>query len=324
MRRLPSIDILRVITVALIVYRHTYGAEAAPMIASVGVPFFFFLTGWLWKPGKRSIGEEARHRWHTLGIPYIAWLVILYPLYLFGFWFQDKLTLERAIAPLLGGSYVGAPYSTFWFISALLLAGILMRLLDRAGTLVLLSAAMALLAVGGMFGAMLAVVPLGLGVAVPSVSFLLLGRIFRTMTGTRWRPVALVAIPVVSVATIPLAPIDIKIGNFGTFMASGLLAVMLTWAVIVSLDWALSKLPTVAGTLSRYLSPITSVAIIVVLTHPAVLWILRFAVPAENPPPWVPLVALFVPWAAAVLIARTRLAPFLIGREPQKATVATR
>lgn len=54
--RSPAIDLVRVLAIALVVYRHTFvvSLEEQSVLLSSASPFFFFLTGWLWRPGSRT------------------------------------------------------------------------------------------------------------------------------------------------------------------------------------------------------------------------------------------------------------------------------
>lgn len=313
MNRLPSIDILRVATVAMIVYRHTYGASDL-MILSVGVPFFFFLTGWLWTPGKRDASGELDHRWHTLGIPYLSWLIVLSPIFLLGYYVQDKLTWETTMSGLFGGSYAEATYNTFWFISALFFVGVLMRFFDNWKTVPLILAGLVLLATG-VFGPVLAILPLSVGVAIPSLAFAILGRVFRSFTapGKNATLTAAATLAFAVPLTLSSERLDIKFGDFGTPLLSGLLAVLIIWAVLVLLDAGFRALPDKGSRLAQWLGPVTAVAIMVVLTHPVILWGLGYFYP-DTLPAWAFPVALITPWIAALVIDRTPLARFLVGR----------
>ncbi|WLP87111.1 acyltransferase family protein [Corynebacterium stationis] len=312
--RLPSIDILRVLVVAMIVHRHTFGSSDL-LISSVGVPFFFYLTGWLWRPGRRTVKEEVAHRWRTLGIPFVCWWLLLYPLFLAAFFFRGDLSFERAVSPILRGSYVGTAYTTFWFISALFAVGILMRFLDRFSGTILILVGVSLLAIGGLLGEHLVVVPLGWGVALPSLAFAIFGRLsYRWSQVPAGRAVSLTVLIPAALVTVFFERIDIKYGDFGTPLVSGILVALIIWGVLVLLDSIFLKVPALSG-LGAWLGPLTSVAIVVVLVHPVVLWALRFLAPGGGASEaWIFIVALVVPWIGALLLKRTKLAPYLLGQ----------
>ena len=75
--RSVGIDTLRIIGIAAVVVGHVWIDDTTrAVIYTWHVPLFFVLTGYFWTPG-RPIGGELRKRWQTLGVPYLAWLVIL-------------------------------------------------------------------------------------------------------------------------------------------------------------------------------------------------------------------------------------------------------
>lgn len=318
--RLPSIDVLRITVVALIVYRHTFPAgDDQALLATVSIPFFFFLTGWLWRPGRRTVAGEIRNRWSTLGVPYLVWLAIIWVAFVSISAAQGRLGLRAAIVPFLGGEYAGRPFTTFWFISAICFSAVIMRTLDAAPRRVLVIVMVSALALGSLAGPVVSKVPLAAGAAVACLFFVIAGRLAREIwpspSGARTlSAVTLLAIAVL--ASLPLAHIDIKYGDFGTPFLSAIVAVVITWAAIVILDAMFSLLPAVSAALSGPLGVVAPVAILVVLVHPAVLYLL--GAPTVGAPAWVFFVALLVPWAGAVLLEHTPLSKLLLGRTRRK------
>ncbi|MFF2487756.1 hypothetical protein ACFVSU_15235 [Microbacterium sp. NPDC058062] len=321
MPRLPSIDVLRVLAVAIIVFRHTYPGPpdgSQPLIITISVAFFFFLTGWLWRPRRRTVAEEAANRWRTLGRPYVSWLLVILSLY--ALWLHGQGGLDPAMlrGPLLGGMYAGAPFSTFWFVSALFFVAILMRAIERMPLPWLVALGTVLLAIGGIWGHELATVPLALGVALPSLSFAIAGRALRAWmpSHTRRRAmIAAVALPLAVAATFGFTRLDLKYGQFGTLLVSGLLAIIVIWCAIALLDALFSSIDsTVVRGIQPALSRVTTVAIVVVLIHPVLIWIYRMLRPEATAPWWVYVVILIGSWTAALLLERTRLSPWFVGQ----------
>lgn len=314
-KRSPSIDLLRVLVVVLVVYRHTFPAgDDQLLLATVSVPFFFFLTGWLWRPGRRSVGSELGNRWQTLGRPYVSWLVILYAVWAPLYTVQNGISVGALAGPLIGGEWATRPFTTFWFLSALFLVAVSMRLLDRVPRMGLSLIAVACLALGGFFGDQLAAIPLGAGVAVPALGFALVARILReSLPRSSGRVVlcAAIAVPVLVALSLPLGHIDMKYGIFGTPVLSGLVAAGFAWASIVLLDALFSRM-TFGTRAMGWLSALTRVAIIPVLLHPVVLW--AFDAPQAGAPFWVFVAAVVLPWLLALVVARTPAAPWLVGQ----------
>ena len=225
------------------------------------------------------------------------------------------MTLERAVSPILRGPYVGAAYTTFWFISALFAVGILMRFQDRLHGVILILIGVSLLAIGGLVGEQLVVIPLGWGLALPSLAFTIFGRLsYRWSQVPAGRAVSLILLLPAALATVFFERIDIKYGDFGTPLISGLLVVLMIWGMLVSLDCIFLKFSGLSR-FGSWLGPLTSVVIVVVLVHPVVLWALRFLVPeGESSQVRIFIVALGLPWVGALLSRYTKLAPYFIGQ----------
>ncbi|GAA4196021.1 hypothetical protein GCM10022219_22010 [Microbacterium oryzae] len=191
--RLPSIDLLRVLTVIVIVWRHTWPVpkgEPQMLLATITVPFFFFLTGWLWRTGKRTIRDETKMRWLTLGRPYVTWLALIFIEFAASTIKGDitRDTIETLIRPLLGGSYAGRPFSTFWFISALFFVAIMMRAVEKLPRPHLVALAVLLAGVGALLGQKLDRIPLSIGLAIPCLAFAVAGYLLRQWAASREHP----------------------------------------------------------------------------------------------------------------------------------------
>lgn len=257
---------------------------------------------------------EVQNRWRSLGRPYLSWLIILYaiwaPLHTLG----SGIEVGTLAGPLLGGEWATRPFTTFWFLSALFLVAIGMRLLDglRRPWLALIS--LACLALGSIIGDLLAAIPLGAGVAIPALGLALIARVLRESTPQGSVPTVVTAgaaVPLLIVASLPLGHIDMKYGVLGTPILSALIAAGLAWAAIVLLDFLFTKLSP-GPTARSWSSSLTKVAIIPVLLHPAILW--ATAAPQEGAPFWIFAASVTVPWALALFIARTPASPWLIGQ----------
>ncbi|MBB2956776.1 acyltransferase family protein [Pseudoclavibacter helvolus] len=311
--RSPSIDLLRVLVVVLVVFRHSYPAgEEQALIATVSVPFFFFLTGWLWRPGRRTLAGEVASRWRSLGIPYVAWFTVLYAVWAPWYVLTQRLSFGALAGPVLGGEWAQRPFTTFWFISTLFFVAVGMRVLDGLPTVMLAVVSVGCLLLGGVFGNVLALVPLGAGIAVPALGFALAARLLRAIPRDSGWAVAVAAslIPVLVVASWPLGFIDMKYGILGTPVLSGLVAIALAWSSIVVLDWLFEKV-NLSRRVTSWISSMTSVALVPVLLHPVVLWV--FDAPPIGAPWWVFVLAVVLPWTAALLIQRSPLSRWFVG-----------
>lgn len=311
--RLPSVDVLRIAVVVMVVFRHTYPAgDDQLLIASVSVPFFFFLTGWLWRPGRRSLIGEVRNRWRTLGVPYLGWFLLTYIVWLPWAW-AGADDVGEVLRPLLGGAFAGRPFTTFWFISALFVVAVLMRLTEKLSPVVLAILACGVLLSGAFLGGLLVKVPLGIGVAVPAFGFAVLGWLAhrylpRGPGAWRW---AAVSLPVLLVVSLPLGHIDIKYGLLGTPLLSAVVAATFAWAAISVLDGVFSRFPVPPRVCAAF-SGLARVAIVPVLLHPVVLWVLD--APLVGAHWWVFAVAVVAPWGLALLLSRWQWSRWLVAR----------
>lgn len=323
--RYPSIDLLRVVVVCVIVWRHTYpGGDDQLLLSTVAVPFFFFLTGWLWRPGKRDLLGEAKNRWGTLGRPYLSWLAILTVALIISAVAADEFSGGILLGPVLGGSFATRPFTTFWFFSALFTTAVLMRVLDRARPWVLVTVMVVALAAGSIAGEHFARIPLAIGTGAASIGFALAGRVLAQAApkpSTKRSIAAAVLLPTAALLSIPFDHIDLKQGLFGTPFVSAAISVVCAWAAIVLLDHVFARMPATSDALSRALPPLAKVAVVVVLLHPGVLWALN--APTSSAPWWVFLCALLLPWGIAVLLGRSALSPWLLG-QPRRGSAEPR
>jgi len=86
-----GIDLLRLVSIGAVVTGHIWATPLAHLVLYLWhVPFFFFLTGYLWTP-QRAMSDEARRRAASLAKPYVFWLGLLYVMY-----FTWGHALERA------------------------------------------------------------------------------------------------------------------------------------------------------------------------------------------------------------------------------------
>lgn len=261
-QRSAGIDAVRLLGILAVVVAHAVTIEPVRTGAYVWhVPIFFFLTGYLWKSG-RSLRDEAASRWRTLGVPYIAWLLIITAITLPPLVIDDGVGagVRRVAAVVLGGSYLKSPYHAFWFVSCLFFACLAMRALERwrwgVAPLVV-----ALLAVS-VVAEPLSKVPLAAGVAIPAVIFLIAGRAARQAPAAVRHP--LVAILALAAAGTVTAigwnePLDLKNGDFGV--------PVLGVAVAVAICGALTYLGERLIGSSRAVVAVASIGLVVVLTH---------------------------------------------------------
>jgi hypothetical protein len=117
----------------------------------------------------------------------------------------------------------------------------------------------------------------------------------------------MLVVAVALIASGASAPLDLKQGDFGTPVVSVVTAILISCGGILVAQRALAR---VGARASAVISQLALCGFMVVLTHAAVLYLLHEA----GAPHWAAFaVALVAPWAAAMLVLRTPLAPVLCG-----------
>lgn len=311
--RSGGIDLVRVLGVAAVVAGHVWDDKAtAAWLYPWHVPVFFFLTGLLWKPG-RTLGEEWHRRWHSLAMPYLAWLALLWPVFALVLWQQGQLSLRALAAPLYGGNLATQPFTTFWFVSVLLAVALFHRALERLPGPVQAAAALLSLGLCALPAATRALAhsPLAVGSALSCLWCVAAG----TLARRHWHRLAPHALAL-GVAGLALgfglvwtglaAVPNLKSGNFGTPLLSPLAACGISLALVLLCE----RLVAASPALDRASQAAAAWALVVVIAHPVVLWALR-----DWPPSAAKFaLALLLPAALAFALARTPAAPWLVGQ----------
>lgn len=309
-RRSVGVDLVRVLGIVAVVAGHVWTTELSRLLVFPWhVPLFFFLTGWFWTSG-RAVGSEVRGRWRTLLRPYATWFVLIslawYPSTLAAGGASDVVDLLR---PFLGGQYVGRPYSAFWFVTALAVAAVALRLLERFPPWAPWAVALAAVGVATVSPGVLRLPPASAGTALACLLFVLAGSVARRWLPRLPSPGALgAALLLVGAASTALgsAPLDLKQADFGTPVVSAATAVVLCSGLTLV---GLALDDVVPHRLGAVVSRLAGCGIAVVLLHAAVIWVAEPFVQA----PWVFVLSVTLPWTAALLLEHTRAAPWLLG-----------
>lgn len=309
-----GLDVVRVVGVLAVVAGHTWtDGWVRDAVFPWHVAVFFVLTGFLWRP--RSPARETAARAASLLRPYALWLAVA-ALAVVGL---AAAGLARPVTPaelLWGGTALGGPLTSFWFVTALFAAAVLHAVADRAGaTGRALAVAVAVVAVAA--GAEpLAALPLGVGTAVPALLFVEAGRLLRDPVGrpgagvlahplTRTAAVAVLAVGAAAVVLGAAPQVDLKTGAVGG--PAGVLAGVAVPAALVVLALPLGRRLT--GRAARGVTAVASALVPVVLLHPVVLTLPAWGGDAQRY-----ATAVVVPLVLALLLARTRLSGWALGR----------
>ena len=312
--RSAGIDGLRVFGIVAIVAGHVW-SDRSNDIARMGlytwhVPVFFFLSGYFWA-NERSLGAEFAKRVRALLVPYAAWLLSIGAVYGAYLWANGQ-TLQF-VNVLLGGSYMGAPFFAFWFVTALFAACLFLRALQRFPDWIPWAVAVAGLAVAYLAPDLLTAVPFSLGVAVPGMIFILAGisfcRIAPRLRSRVGLSVVLLAGSAPLIVTGVSQPLDMKQSDFGTPVVSVVIASAISAGLVLLVQWVFASItPGVA----RVVTSAATVGLAVVLTHSAFILLLS-KLPVDIPAVLVFPVVLVVSWALAYFVSRTPLGTVFTG-----------
>ena len=307
--RSGAIDAVRVLGIVAVVAGHTLNTPLVrPLFFTWHVPLFFFLAGYFWS--NATLTEDLAKRARTLGRPYVTWLLIIaLPFVLL----DGQPTGARLLGPFYDGTQSAMPYTTFWFVSALFFTVILLRCLQIFPLLIRWAIAIAGLALGYFAGSTLAQTPLSIGSALPCLCFVLFGTLAAKVRPRIRRPalvgLALLALSATLIAAGFASPLDIKVGDFGTPVLSVLVAVSISFALVLVMEALFRHLPVAVGDGATRLA---TAGFTVVLSHPLILWLMLKFFPAV--PDWgIFGIAVVVPWIVGLLSLRTAASPWLTG-----------
>lgn len=271
------------------------------------VPIFFVLSGYL--ASSAGFGELVRRRGQSLLLPYLAWLVVISAV-LVGF--DDPLRL------LAGGAHLPRELTAFWFVTAFFVAIIAAAAIDRLRLRWQWVIAAALLTAGYLTSDVIHLVPLDAGVGLACVVFVVAGRTLRHAQPRLSQPgtvgLLMLAVSAVLIVSGASGPLDLKHGDFGTPVMSAVTAILISCGLILVAGRLFASIHDRAGEL---ISQLSLCGFMVVLTHGAVLFVMREAGAGE----WASfVVALVGPWLIALALLRTPLSLVLCG-VPRRAVV---
>lgn len=309
--RSGGLDAVRILGVLAVVAGHVW-ASSDPVRATVfpwHVPVFFFLTGYLWR-SRRSVAAESEKRFRTLGVPYLLWMLVLLAAYSTVAAVSGSFSLVDDWTILLGTGTSSRPFTTFWFLGSLLFVAVIYRLISHLPLWAQGAIAVVGAVAGTLFGGPLSNTPFFIGTACYCLVFVVAGVAARRLEPAVRRPVLLgAAMLVASAGAILLGVdfVDLKSGHLGTPVLGLLLAVAISWGLVLVAEAVFDRLPQRVSDVATLLAV---PAIVVVLLHPTMLWILQTP-PEGRLLDYVLCVA--VPWALGLLIVRTPLSEYLAG-----------
>lgn len=311
--RSGAIDAVRVVGVLAVVAGHTLASPLVrPLFFTWHVPLFFFLAGYFWS-ARRSVKVELAKRARTLALPYLTWFVLIAIVFIAFDLMPPRTAAGRLLEPFANGQHSVMPLTTFWFVSVLFFSVVLLRFLQALPRTIVLLIAVAGLILGYWAGYTLSQTPLSIGSALPCLIFILLGSAAKHLRPRIHRPamtgLALLLISAVLIISGASAPLDIKQGNFGTPVISAVVAVMISFGLVLSAETVFSRL---SGRASGVATRISYTGFMVVLVHPLILWIIITFAPGV--PSWIIFIAAaVVPMLLALALLRTNVSIWFTG-----------
>lgn len=325
-----GIDLLRIVSIAAVVLGHAFetGVPGGGYLEMWRMPLFFFLTGYFWSAG-RPFRRELSSRWKSLGIPYLAWAVII------SIWVVVVAIGQGnfgELGPTLangwyGGSDQKPPWWAFWFISVLFFTTILRRWLERFPVWAAWGVSLVGLGLALIPDSALGRTPLGIGLALPCLFFVLSGELFRYGIEPRiTRYKALTGLFCVAVGMFAVyagvARPNIKFVGFGDFLITPVVGVVMAAGLVMIFGTLVERW---SRGLRNPVNAIVRTGTVVVLFHG---WVLG-ALPSPEITgsdiindilQW--LMVLVVSWGVGLWINATRFSPLLAGvpvslREPK-------
>ncbi|WP_229072328.1 acyltransferase family protein [Actinoplanes sp. DH11] len=323
--RSAALDAVRVLAILAVVAGHLPYRPAwlPPTVYAWHVPIFFLLTGYLWRYG-RPVSDEINRRWLSIGRPYVTWLVLLgVPFLVIACLILGEYDLGDQIRRTL--TLVGANrlFTTFWFLAALFFAAVLARLLEAAPRSASWAVGVFGLLAAYLTGKSLSSLPLWIGLALPSLFFILVGQEFKRLRPRVPAPLVtgllVIAAGAALVATGVAETVDMKYARLGTPVLGVLVAVLIGAGLVLVAE---QLTPAVPAVVQRFVIAIAQSGLVVVLIHPAIIWALSTWTDWRMPLYYTVLV--LTSWTIAFLLSRIPvLAGWLVGVDRPRGGTAT-
>lgn len=292
------LDLVRVVGTIAIVLGHIEALAPVPsLVYPWHVPIFFVLSGWLWREG-RDLTSEIRVRAKALLLPYVTWFAVVSLVYGAVLWSRGRDQTSKVEEQLPGGAHAVEPYSAFWFITALFVAVVLIRVMETVGIplwgqVVIGVAACALVQV---FPDAAEASPFAIAQGAGCVIFVHAGMLLRKVGAHAGWAVGTLALGIVLAALPWVRPLDLKFIDYGTPVIS------LVVAVLVSAGLVLAPIH-IGGVWAHRISALAQTGFAVILLHALIVWL------DLGPTALVAVTAVVLPWAIGLLLARTRFGP---------------
>lgn len=292
------LDLIRIVGTIAIVLGHIEALDPVPsLVYPWHVPIFFVLSGWLWREG-RDFVSEVRVRARTLLLPYVTWFLVVSAAYGAVLWSRGRDQTQKVEEQLPGGAHAVEPYSAFWFVTALFVAVVLIRAMEKVGiplwgqvVLGVLACALVQLAPDAAQDS-----PFAMAQGIGCMIFVHAGMLLRRVgTHAGWAATSMVL--GIVLAFLPwVRPLDLKYIDYGTPVISLVVAILLSAGMVLA--------PIhIGGMWAQRISALAQTGFAVILLHALIVWL------DLGPTALVAVTAVVLPWAIGLMLARTCLGP---------------
>ncbi len=289
MKRFEWIDTLKGLGIVCVVAGHVFYGNIRYFTGIFAMPLFFFIGGFLYSP-KYNYREYITRKLIHLIIPYISFMILLYPVQLLtllpqrqDFSFVDILKL--ILNPLIGGTYLWGLTTAFWFLTCFFitqqLANFLIKKLNSKSLVYCIVLMIILGYLNDLFFDNIWL-PQNAHVALAATPIFLLGFLFRKTYHERpyyllWIPSIIISLLLIVCRSKKIIPqwlfitYDMKRADYGTPVISLLLAIGL---ILFLID--LSKfLVTQVGLFSKLFVLLGQASMVILCLHMAFIYALK-------------------------------------------------
>lgn len=336
-RRSVAIDLVRVIAITAVVVRHTwYDPEGvvAQIICPWAIAVFFVLTGYLWS-SRKDLRQEIDSRATGLLLPYAAWTVLISIPYFI--WAYTSSGLEETarelglsqsawatrllLADFYGAQLMVLPFSVSWFFTVMFIAVVLLRFLGRYPRRLTWGILAVVVVITVVVPRVLWYLPLGAGLALVCMLFIVLGQEFRKIRDRITRPMLAgvaalaaggVAVWLGAAHDLDGELIEVKLSMYGYPVIGLLTGVVMSCGVILVAEAVEPRIPDRLG---PFIVEAATTATFSMFLHPCLLFLMGTPETGRWPDF---LVALIVPYILALVCLRRGWLPWLTGaaRDP--------
>ena len=331
-QRSIAIDLVRVIAVTAVVTRHTWydpTGVVAQVICPWAIAVFFVLTGYLWS-SRKTLHQEIDSRATALLIPYVAWTVLIsIPYFIWAYpEYGPAWATRLLLADFYGAQLMVLPFSVSWFFTVMFIAVVLLRFLGRFPREVTWGILAVTVIITVVMPRILWYPPLGAGLALVCMVFIVLGQEFRRVRDRITQPfiTGLAALAAGSVAVWLGAAhsttgvlIEVKLSTYGYPVAGLLTGVVMSYGVILIAESMERWIPKAAG---PYITEAATTATFSMFLHPCILFVLGTPQTGRFFPDF--LITLLVPYVIAVICLRRGWLTWLTGAPRPPLPVAER